>query len=184
MALKLTTAPILTPITEEQVQEHLKLSDDEVAALVDTMPRLIADATAYAEDFTWRALITQEWEYYLDAWPSETYIYIPKPPLQSVEGVFYTLDGEDEAEFEDFTTDTVSEPGKVILNRNESWPTGTLIPANGIRIEFTAGYGDEPEDVPIRIKQAMLLHTEQNYDGKNLKAVIESILLNYRIGGV
>jgi uncharacterized phiE125 gp8 family phage protein len=179
MSLKLITAPLVYPITEAQVQEHLKLSDDECCCLSDTMARLISDATAYAEDTTWRALLTQTWDYYLDAWPSERHIQIPKPPLQSITGVYYTPDGELEQEFTDFTVDTVAEPGKIVLNRDESWPTDTLEPVNGIRVRFVAGYGDDAEDVPTRIIQAILLHTEQSYDGTKLSNVIDGILLSY-----
>lgn len=180
MPLKLITPPEVYPITEAQVQWHLKLTDAEVSACTDTLARLIEDATAFAEDFTWRALITQTWDYYMDAWPDERYIYVPRPKLQSVTGVFYTPDGEAEEEFDEYTTDIVSEPGRIVLNRNESWPTDTLEPANGIRIRFVAGYGDAAEDVPIRIVQAMLLHT-QNYDGTAPMSTIESILDNYRV---
>ena len=182
MALKLDTAPLIYPLTALEVQEHLRMSDDEAEELATTIDRLISDATAFVEDFTWRALITQEWEYYLDDWPPERFIRIPKAPLQSIDGVDYTLDGEITAEtFTDYETDIVSEPGRIILERDESWPTDILTAAHGIKIAFTCGYGDNPEDVPIRIRQAMLLHITQQYDNVNLRSSIDSILMNYRV---
>lgn len=184
--LKLITAPVEYPITSAQVQEHLRLSDAEVAALSGTIALLISEATRFVEDYTWRALVTQEWEYHLDEWPDTRTIRLPKPPLQSVEGVFYTLDGESEAEFEDYHVDTDSEPGRIVLERNASWPAGTLSPANPIRIAFACGYPDgeeegDPPQVEPRIIQAMLLRVTEMYSGVNLRNTIDNILVNYRV---
>ena len=181
MSLVLSAAAEKYPITSEEVIEHLRMCDDEADAMALTIDRLIADATAFAEDVTWRALITQTWNYYLDTWPGERFIVVPKPPLQSAK-VYYTVDGAaSEVEFTDIDVDVKTTPGRIVLETNEAWPTDTLIPASGIRVALVAGYGDDPEDVPIRIRQAMLLHTTMNYDGVNLLNTINAILANYRI---
>ena len=185
MSLTLVTAPTVYPLIVSEVADHLRMSETESTARLFDLVRLITDATAFVEDFTWRALITQTWDYFLDAWPDERYIVVPKPLLQSVTGVYYTEDGEAEVEFTDVAVDSDSQPGRVILEHDYTWPSVTLTPANPIRIRFVAGYGDEGSDVPPRIKQAMLLHIAQNYTGEPHKVnyidPIESILRNYRI---
>jgi len=185
MSLSLITAPAVYPVSMAEVTEHLRLSETEAQARLFDLNRLIVEATAFAEDFTWRALITQTWDYYLDAWPSERYIVLPKPPLQTVLlsplTVNYTADGEAETTFTDYEIDDVSEPGRIVLEHDYSWPTDTLTPAKAIRIRFIAGYGDAGSDVPPRIKQAMLLHITQQYNGVDHADTIANILRNYRI---
>jgi len=188
MSLVIATAPTSYPISMEEVANHLRMSETEMQARLIDLNRLIGDATAFAEDFTWRALITQTWDYYIDAWPRENYIVVPRPPLQSVTGVYYTADGAVEADFSAFVegvslsvgVDDVSEPGRIFLQRNYSWPTDTLTPAKPIRIRYIAGYGAATA-VPPRIKQAMLLHIAQNHNGVNHADTIANILRNYRI---
>ncbi len=182
MALVLKTAPTLYPVTQEEVREHLRMSEQEFLARLNDMNRLMADGTAFAEDYTWRALLTQTWEYYLDAWPEERHIVIPKPPLKEVEGVYYTKDGAaSETEFEDYDVNDAGEPARIVLKRLKSWPTDTIAPAKPIRIEFDCGYGDERNDVPVRIRQAILLHINMNHNGINLLKAITTILRDYRV---
>jgi uncharacterized phiE125 gp8 family phage protein len=181
MSLLLVTAPTTYPISISEVTDHLRMSETEAQARLIDLNRLITDAAAFAEDCTWRALITQTWDYFIDSWPKERHLIIPRPPLQSVTGVYYTADGEAEATFTDYEVDEVSEPGRIFLERDESWPTDTLTPAKPIRVRYIAGYGDAGSDVPPRIKQAMLLHVEQNHSGVNHADTIANILRNYRI---
>ena len=181
MSLVLSVAAVKYPITSDEVQEHLRMSDDEADAMALTIDKLISKSTEDAENQTWRALITQTWNYYLDDWPSERYIIVPKPPLQSAK-VYYTVDGAaSEVEFTGIHVDIKTTPGRVVLKRNENWPTETLTPTSGIRVALVAGYGDDPDDVPINIRYAMLLHCTMNYDGVNLLNTINAILANYRI---
>ena len=187
MSLSLKTAPTSYPVSIDEVAEHLRLSETEMEARLSDLNRLIMDATAFAEDFIWRAIITQTWNYYLDVWPSDRFIVLPKPPLQSVTGVYYTVDGAAEVEgvpveteFEDYKVDEVREPARIVLERNCSWPTDLLYPAKPIRIEYVAGYG-AASYVPPRIKQAMLLHIQQNHSGGDNTDAITNILRNYRI---
>jgi len=120
---------------------------------------LITVARQYAENFQKRAFLTQDWELWLDDFPSKNYIQIPLPPLQSITSVKYYDTSDTEATFssDDYFVDTKSEPGRIGLNYGETWPTTALRPINGVYIEFKAGYGDAATDVPETVKQAMLL---------------------------
>jgi hypothetical protein len=68
--------------------------------------------------------------------------------------------GTDDTEYSmtgtDYFVDTKSEPGRISLASDKSWPDTTLRPINGICITFVAGYG-EAESVPQNIKNAILL---------------------------
>jgi uncharacterized phiE125 gp8 family phage protein len=76
----------------------------------------------------------------------------------------------------DYFVDTKSNPGRGVLAYGKTWPTTTLRPANGIVIEFDAGYGDLASDVPKRVKQAMLLiigHLYERREQSTEKALSE-----------
>lgn len=82
MRLKLITAPTVEPVTLAGVKNHLRIDSEDENALITA---LITTARQLAERDTKRAFITQTWRLYLDESPAE--IYLPKPPLQSVESI-------------------------------------------------------------------------------------------------
>jgi uncharacterized phiE125 gp8 family phage protein len=156
MALKLITPPALEPVTLAEAKAHIRVDGNDEDALITS---LITAAREYCEGFQNRSYITQTWGLWLDSFPSEDYIRIPLPPLQSVASIKYY--GTDNAEYTmdaaDYFVDDKSEPGRAVLAYNKTWPTTALRPANGVCIEFVAGYGDAASDVPQKAKQAILL---------------------------
>lgn len=94
---------------------------------------------------------------YLDQFPSERLIELPKPPLQTVNSVKYTKDDDTENTFSSskYRVDDKDEPGKIVLKEDEEWPSDELKSVNGVVINFDAGYGDNQSDVPEAIKHGM-----------------------------
>ena len=197
MRITTTTAPTVEPVTLTEVKKHLRLAttDAEAAAYTsedDLLNRLITVARTQAEQETGRAFITQTKTYYLDAWPDETFISLPYPTLQSA-AVTYRLEDDDDYDetLSTVDTDTVSEPGRVILQPNESWPSGTLYTDRPIKIVFVCGYGDEAADVPEGIKSAILLKISDLYENRGevvmgvsvskIADAVDSLLRQYRI---
>src|SRR4030042_3926234 len=90
MALELITDATVEPVNYQQVLDHVKINpydssiDEASIEYIETLIRAVRD---YTEAFLDRALITQTWKYYLDAWPNGNYIEIPKPPLQSITSI-------------------------------------------------------------------------------------------------
>lgn len=172
MALLLVTGPIYEPVEYQQVIDHLRLptfdedTDEASMAYIET---LIAAVRADAEDFTDRKFITQTWKYYLDAWPEEDYIELPYNPVQSVSAPNYTdSDGTVTTMTltTDYLTDLVSQRARIVLPYLVSWPTVTFHPVNPIEIQFICGYGSSSEDVPARIRQAILIQIADLYQNK------------------
>jgi len=170
MKLKLVTPPASEPITLTSVKDHLRLdlsylNDDRV------LSSLITAARAYVEEYLGRALVTQTWDLWLDGWPydnrpAKSHIDIPLPPLQSVTSLTYwDVDSTEYTltEGTEFTVDTESLIGRIVLDYDESWPTEQLHPNNPIKIRFVAGYLDTSslpvsvDGVPAPIKHAMRL---------------------------
>jgi uncharacterized phiE125 gp8 family phage protein len=159
----LVAGPSAEPITYGQVIDHLRITsfDEETdGGSIENIDRLIEAVRDDAQDFTGRKFITQTWYYYLDKWPTENYIELPFNPVQLISSIKYTdMDGTERTLTltTDYLVDTVSLKNRIVLSYLGFWPTYTLHPVNPIKIEFICGYGDAAEDVPARIRQAMLI---------------------------
>jgi uncharacterized phiE125 gp8 family phage protein len=165
MALTVVTAPTVEPVSlaEAKLQCRVDISADD--ALITA---LIVAAREMAETITRRALITQTWDWVLDAFPQGDRLEIPMPPLQSVTSITYVDQDEasDTVSSDDYVVDTDGEPGRVVLKSSATWPSVTLRVANGVAVRFVAGYGDAASDVPQAIRQAMLLTIGHWYENR------------------
>jgi len=154
MSLQLITPPAIEPVTLADAKLHLKVDTSDDDALITD---LITTARSRAEWHTQRALNTQGWILWLDCWPPCGVIEIPLPPLQSVTSVtVYALD--DSAKVLDpatYQVDAVSAPARLTLKSTVSPPTN-LRAINAVAIAFTAGYGDDADDVPAGFRAAVL----------------------------
>lgn len=176
MALKLITAPTGEPLhIQTEIKPHLRIdfADDDI--LVQTC---LKAARQYTETHHLRrALLTQTWDLYMDSFPGDV-ITLPLPPLQSVTGVYYTPDGGAETAVPSsaYYVDTINEPGRVLLKSGYSWPSDTLQIANGVRVRFVAGYGTAG-DVPMPIKQAMLLTIGDLYENRENTVIAQGVTI-------
>jgi uncharacterized phiE125 gp8 family phage protein len=122
MPLQLITPPAVEPVTLADARLHLKVDTTDDDALIT---RLITAARARAEWHTGRALNTQRWILWLDAWPPRGIIEIPLPSLQSVTSVtVYAPD--DSATMLDpatYQVDAESAPARLTLKSTMSPPT-------------------------------------------------------------
>ena len=184
------------PVTLTETKIHLGLATTEAAAAAYTnqdalLNRLITTARIQAEQETGRAFMTQTKTRYLDKWPYENYIRIPYPPLQSAI-VTYKLESDTTYAntLSTIDTDIVSEPGRLVLQPNESWPSGTLYTDRPIKIVYVCGYG-LAADVPEEIKSAILLKIYDLYENRGevvlgvsvskIADTVDSLLRQYRI---
>lgn len=152
-------------IKEQPYSIDATLEDALISALITT-------ARDYCEGFQNRAYVTQTWELWMDSWPDKNFIRIPLPPLQKINSIkYYGADGtEYTLDVGDYFVDDKSIIGRVVLNRGRSWPSVTLRSANAICVEFDCGYGDA-DDVPVRVKQSMLLLINHWYNNREVALV-------------
>lgn len=179
-ALTRITPPTSEPITLAEAKAHLRVSlsdDDTLIGNLITATRMIC------EEFTARALITQGWRLWLDAFPGDAmawwdgtrqgatsrltvkrFILMPRAPLQSISAVTVYADDDSSTVFSPalYFVDNAAEPGRLALRNNASWPIPQRM-SNGISIDFTAGYG-AASNVPQALKQGMLAHIAQLYE--------------------
>ena len=180
-ALKLLTAPAVEPISLSDVKAQARIDTTADDALISG---LITAARQACEDYLNRALITQSWVLWLDAFPcaaasnwwdgvkdgairsrNADFIVLPKPPLVAVTSVrvFDNADNITVFPATQYFVDNASEPARLALRNGAVWPF-PLRPANGIRIEYVAGYGDSGASVPQAIKQGILSHVAAMYE--------------------
>lgn len=130
-------------------------------------PRLSALVTAarqQVEHHTRRALITQTYKYYLSRF--ETEIEIPRAPLQSVSSIAYVDTGgaTQTVNASVYTVDTDSQPGRVYLTPDQTWPSDVDDREKAITITFIAGYGAAGSSVPAAVLEALKLQLEILHD--------------------
>lgn len=176
MALKLITAPAVEPVALQEAKDFLRVDGTDFDTLLTA---LIKAAREYCEAFQNRAYVTQTWQLTMDSF-SALPLSLPKPPLQSVSSVKYTDQNGVETAFApaDYLVDAVSEPGRLAFAYGKSWPSVTLQPVNGVKIEYVAGYG-AAEAVPEAVKTAMKLwiaHRFENPDSDDVPEAVHSLL--------
>lgn len=188
--LILDTGPSSEPVTLAEAKEHLRVDIDDDDALITG---LITAAREYVESVSGWTLFTTTWRMILDDWPSQPFIVLPRPPLQSVTSVVY-VDSQDNTNTwptTEYVVETDRTPGRIHLVYGKSWPTATLRPASPITITFTAGWPSVSQ-IPQRYKQAVLLllgHWYENREAvvvsgavpKQLSLAVDSLLMMDRV---
>lgn len=162
MGWKLVTPPAVEPVTLPELKNHLRID----TALEDTLlSNFIVAARDYCEKYQGRAYITQTWDLFFDDWP-ESPFQIPLPPLLVVNTIKYTDSAGTISTLAatDYQVDIDSHKGRVSLAVSKLWPTVTLRALNGVEINFDAGYGLAPVDVPERIRTAIMLMAGNFYE--------------------
>lgn len=100
-------------------------------------------------------------------------IIVPRPRLQSVDFIKYVDNSGNLVTMDPSTyfVDTASEPARIAPAPNSNWPL-TLISVrapvlNAVQIQFKCGYGDNPSDVPARVKRAIKLMVGHMFDNRS-----------------
>lgn len=199
-SIKRTTDAATEPITTAEAKTHLREDGSAQDTYIDT---LIKTARQQCETFQRRSYITQTWTMKLPGFPTsyrpdnwfttgndDFAIHLPFPPAISVTSITYLdTDGTSQTLATSvYQLDTYSEPGRIYLKHNQSWPSTRDID-EAVTVVYTAGYG-AASDVPATIKHAMKLlvgwmyeYREANISGTIIDQVpgVKELLWNDRI---
>jgi uncharacterized phiE125 gp8 family phage protein len=154
-------APAVEPVTIDEVRAHARIEINEDDAWLDAA---IRSARELVEVRTRRTLITTKLQERLDAFPDGGgEVKLRLPPLQQVDeiryrdsaGVVQTMDAAD------YQVAIATRPGRV--RPTTRWPTTQRV-LEAIEIDYTAGYGDEPQHVPSVYRHVMLMITADWYE--------------------
>ena len=160
--LVVVTAPTVEPVTATEAKDWARITVTVEDSLVEG---LITNARERFEEDTGRVLITQTWDYFLPSFPEE--IEVPLPRLQSVTSVKYIdTDGAQQTlATSEYTVDTRSDPGRIVLAYGKAWPSIREVP-NAVEVRFVAGYGPAGSDVPRQIRDALKAMTAALYENR------------------
>jgi len=170
MITTIVTAPAQLPVSLDEAKDHMRVT---VTLDDGYIQGLIIAATSYVEEVLRRKLITQTWKLFMDNWPDGNYFELPYGQLQSVTHIKFT-DSDDTVqttfdEDDEWTSDTDSDPGRVVLKYGEVWPGDTLAAENPIETQFICGYG---------------AHTPQNITGAtNATPIVITIVGHLYVSG-
>ena len=181
MKAKLITAPVKEPVTVVDMRGHLRVTQDDEDSLIQG---IVASARELVEDWTGRAIMTQTWEYYLDAFPCESRIVLPFGNLQDVP-LTQSVKWKDSAGVEttlavgtDYLWETNGDQhGAVVLPYGETWPSGTFYTSNPITIKFVCGWTTATL-VPLRIRQAIMMITADMYENRGERIIGQTVVEN------
>lgn len=160
-----------------EIKAHLRIDDYMTADDSYITDILLPSAIEYCEDYTHRAIGSKQYELILDSFPTtgKDFIEMPLSPLITIDsikykdskGLIYDMDTNT------YFVDSDFMPGKVCLNYNRYWPMYIPSPYSSVKIRFTAGHSKE--DLPLRIKQAILLIIGHLYEHREEVATDKKI---------
>lgn len=156
MSLKLKTPPSVDVVSLVEAKQHCRVdhTDDDtiIQAYIDGA---ISRVDGY-RGLLGRAIVNQEWELTLDAFPCGD-IEIPLGPLVSVASVEYIAPNATSYATwasANYTVDASSYEGRI--SAVDAWPD-TKDTLNAVRVTFIAGHGPAVTDVPPALRVAILM---------------------------
>lgn len=154
MHLAVKTAPVGDIVSLVEMKEHLVVEHTADDDLIESIVKAVTDSFDGPNGVMGRALRTQTWYLYLDAFQDE--IVLPLPPLVSVTEITYTDNDGATQTLAGSVYQASARNGVSFIQRayNQSWPS-VRGDRDCVRIEFVCGYG--AIEVPAAIKQAAKL---------------------------
>lgn len=170
--LRRTVAPTFLPVDVAGLkrQAGINVNDDN-----ELLQEYVEAAADFAENYQERCLRQSTWQAVYDGFPSCGVFYVPKPRLVSVSFVKY-LDAAGTLTTlatSCYTTDIISEPGRIALKYGQVWPT-TLDQIASVTVEFVAGYASAAA-IPARTRQAIRALASHWYECREPVVVGESV---------
>jgi len=154
MTAYLLAGPAQEPVSLAETKVFLRVDGGEEDGLIST---LIAAARLHIESLTNRVLIEQTWRVVLDCWPPDRIINLPVAPFRAlVQILTYDLEGTSTAlALAQFQSEAKVAPARLFLPPAiDGAPV--LRARGGIEIDYVAGYGVSPQDVPVDLRQALI----------------------------
>jgi uncharacterized phiE125 gp8 family phage protein len=174
--------PAALPLSLAEVRAQCRLTDDDGTDEDALLMSYVRAATEEAEDYTGLALITQDFEQRFSAFPSE--MVLGRRPVQEVLSVAHRD-----------VTDTYlaldpiyrvaglnsHRSGAIIrLGYGQFWPT-IYGDAEAVRVLYRAGFGDTHNDVPEKIRHAIMMLVAYWFNQRE-SALIDPVIVEVPFG--
>jgi len=144
------TAPTAVLMTTALAKDFLRSGESTEGTVIDN---LVDTARLQIEQDTGRAMVNTVYDLWVDSFPSERAIVLPRWPLVTVASIksYDKDDVETTMASGDYLVDTGQ--GRLALNSDASWPSDLRVFSGGV-IRFTAGYGATAATVPRGLMHA------------------------------
>lgn len=169
MSLKLVVPPSALAVDLAEAKAELRVQSGTAEdALIS---RYIEAATTRAEHITGRAVMQQDWELIIDAFPVAE-VRLAKPKVSAILRVDYIDTTGTWVTLPDsrYTLDPDLLPGYLFPATGTSWPD-TLDVANAVKVRFRAGYGASAAAVPSGLRDWIMVQVATRYDNRDLVAL-------------
>ena len=177
MALICLTAPVVEPVDLKQAKLFLRVEHDVDDGLIEGM---IKSARQAIEAFTARSLLRQEWRFtlnagYAAAQSDQHYlscgynsggkgIELPRSPFLELLCEPKIIDDYGTRPIRNYRLD----PAGRLANMHFGPEVAQVLSGkSSLQIDFAAGYGTRPSEVPDPIKHALLMIVTQLYDNRS-----------------
>lgn len=192
MALVPLAGPAREPVSLAEAKAYLRVTGTSEDLLIAS---LITAARVHLEVVLSCAFIRQTWSWFLDDWPRRLRLDLPLGPVTGITAIRVLGRGDTVTTLPpaSYLLTGRSMPPRLARAERGFWSTGAPQPAygaNGIEIEFVAGFGDRMQDVPQPLRQAVLLlvvhwyeqrsPVEVGRDATELPPAVASLVSSYR----
>lgn len=189
MSIEIVTPAAVEPVSLAEAKARLRVEHADEDALIGS---LAAAARERVEDLIGRALITRRVRERRDDWADGgrlaahgSQFRLGLGPVSAVHHVKVYAANDDALTFdaENYYADTASVPGRLALRGGAFWP----IPgrdANGIEIEYDAGYGEGSSSVPRGLVEAILLLIAEMYEHRIPEERVSEVALPLAVQGL
>lgn len=197
--MRRVSPPAVLPVSLAEAKAHCRVYHNEDDVLISALVMAATQHVDGVDGWLGRALVSQQWEMVLDAFPRDYRIRLPLAPVLAVDGVLYRAPDGSELEMDSsrwYLADGGEGISWLALENQASWPS-TEGRDGAVRVRFTAGYApttDSPPDlagnVPEPIKAAIKLMVGDMYENREERIVgtivaelptVQRLLAPYRI---
>lgn len=149
---KLITPPEIEPVTLAEMRAHLGIFQADDTSRDGVIKGRIISARQWAETYTRIAFIKQTWTGYAVDFPRDRVGL--KLPLLSVNSIKYRGSNNQLQTLDPAYYAADLDQGGIIPAYNTQWPA--VLPfLNSVQVEYSSGFGEDAEDVPESIKEAI-----------------------------
>lgn len=167
----LVTPPVAKPVSLEEAKAHCRVDvvDDDtvIVALIDA-------AIAHLDGWVGvlgRCMVNQVWRINLGDWPRCGIIRLPFPDVSAAVIKYFDADNVEQTVSASLFERLEDERG-VFINLGDAFTFPTVFDdrSDGVKVEFTAGYGAAAASVPAVLRTAILMIVAHWYENRETSA--------------
>lgn len=168
MNIEITSPAAKQPVSLDEAKDFLRLVDSTDDS---TVRRLIVAAAAQVEAVSGVHCISRTARIILHDFPRNGWVF-PVSPVASISSIKYTdVDGNEQTvDSGEYLLEGSEYEPRLYLTEDGEWPS-TIDQADAVRITAVTGYGDDADDVPPQIKQAILFLVSHWFENRTPVAI-------------